>query len=558
VTTSAEPPEPVTTPSAAAAPASGRSAGLVAAGILLSRIAGLIRQSIFAKFLGTSEYASVFSAALRMPNALQNLLGEGTLSASFIPVYAGLLERGEHEAAGRLAGATFGLLLAVTGALVIFGILLADLLVGIFFAGYSAEMRTATATCVRIIFPMTGFAVLSAWSIGILNSHRNFFLPYVAPVLWNAAMIATLVFFGTRLGDRDLVFALAWGALAGGLLQFGVQVPRVLRLVPDLRIAWAPRLPALRRVIDNAGPVILGRGVVQLSAWLDGFLASFLFAGALAALTYAQTFYILPISLFAMSVAVAELPEMSRQADARTEILRRRLDTGLRRVAILIIPSTVGYILMGDIVVAALYQNGEFLPSDTLLVALVLAAYSIGLPATTATRLNTSALYAVQDTRTPARAAAVRVAVSAAVGLGLMVLLEQWAVRAAPFGFGPRSGDAPLEVWRPLGAFGLALGTGFASWVEWAWVRRSVSRRFGAAVISRGFFVRLATAALAAAALGRGIAWLLPSLHPALTGTLALTGYGVAYFGTARALGVGDVLEPLTALSGRFGRRRGP
>jgi len=557
VTKSAEPSAPDGTPGAAPVRASGRSAGLIAAGILLSRIAGLIRVSIFAKFLGTSPYASVFSAALRMPNAIQNLLGEGTLSASFIPVYSGLIERGEMEAAGRLAGAVFALLLAITAALALIGIALADVLVSIFFAGYGEEMRSATATCVRIIFPMTGVAVLSAWSLGVLNSHRNFFLPYVAPVLWNGAMIATLLIFGTRLGERDLVFALAWGALAGGVLQFGVQLPRVLRLAPELRVAWAPRLPAVRRVIDNAGPAILGRGVVQLSAWLDGFLASYLFTGALAALTYAQTFYILPISLFAMSIAAAELPEMSRQAEARTDAVRQRLDAGLRRVSTLIVPSTIGYLVLGDVIVAALYQNGEFTPSDTLLVSLVLGAYTIGLPATTATRLNASALYALQDTRTPARAAGLRVALSGALGLGLMMLLERWVVRAGPLGLAAAPTGSALADWRPLGAVGLALGTGMAAWLEWAWLRASVRTRLGQASSSPGFLVRLTAAALGAATIGRALAWLLPALHPAVTGVLVLGTYGGLYFALAYLFGVRDVVAPLGALDRRFRPRRG-
>ncbi len=536
--------------------ASSRSAGLVAAGILLSRLAGLIRQAVFARFLGTSEYASVFSAALRMPNVLQNLLGEGTLSASFIPVYAGLLERGEREAAGRLAGAVFALLLAITAALAMVGIVLADALVSVFFAGFGPEMRAATATCVRIIFPMTGVLVLSAWSLGVLNSHRSFFLPYFAPVLWNAAMIATLLVFGTRLGDRDLVFALAWGALAGGILQFGVQLPRVLRLEPQLRVAWAPKLAAVRRVVDNAGPAILGRGVVQLSAWLDGFLASFLFAGALAALGYAQTFYLLPISLFAMSIAAAELPEMAREASARTDAVRQRLDSGLRRIAILIVPSTVGYLALGDVIVAALYQNGAFARVDTLLVALVLAGYTIGLPATTATRLFASSLYALEDTRTPARAAALRVALSATVGLTLMLLLERVAVAAGPLRVGP----APLgavQDWRPLGAAGLALGTGSAAWLEWVWLRRAIRARVGGGPPQTGFLLRLAAGALGAAALARGLFAILPPMHPAPAGVLTLLTFGVSYFGLTHVLGVRDTLAPLLAILRRV-RRDGP
>jgi putative peptidoglycan lipid II flippase len=159
-----------------APPSSSASARLVAAGILLSRIAGLVRERVFAQFFATSLYADAFRVALRMPNALQTLLGEGTLSASFIPVYAELLERGRKEEAGRVAGAIFALLLATAGALSLLGVLLAPLLVTIFAAGFQGERRELTIACVRIIFPMTGLLVLSAWALGILNSHRRFFV----------------------------------------------------------------------------------------------------------------------------------------------------------------------------------------------------------------------------------------------------------------------------------------------------------------------------------------------------------------------------------------------
>ncbi|MBD0320240.1 MAG: hypothetical protein ICV87_07900, partial [Gemmatimonadetes bacterium] len=192
-----------------AAPSGARASAMVAAGILLSRIAGLLREAVSAQFLGTSLYADAFRAGIRMPNVLQNLLGEGTLSASFIPVYAELLHEGKKEEAGRVAGAIFALLFAVAGALALTGFLLAPVLTSIFLPGFEGERRDLTIAITRIIFPMTGVLVLSAWSLGILNSHRNFFLSYFAHVVWNAAMIATLVAFGGRFTEDRLVMALA-------------------------------------------------------------------------------------------------------------------------------------------------------------------------------------------------------------------------------------------------------------------------------------------------------------------------------------------------------------
>src|SRR5690606_13883654 len=272
------------------------SARLVAAGILLSRIAGFVRDIVFARYLGNSAYASAFRASLRMPNVLQNLLGEGTLSASFIPVYSRLLEQGDDEGAGRVAGAIFALLLAVAGGLSLFGVILAPVLVSVFLPGFEGEIRDVTIACTRIIFPMTGILVLSAWALGILNSHRKFFVSYTAPVLWNAAMIAVLLLFGTRLDGRSLVIALSWGALIGGALQFLVQLPWILRLQRRIQFSGMRSADA-STVVRNAGPAIMGRGVVQLSGWVDMWLASFLFNGAVAALAYAQTFYMLPVSL---------------------------------------------------------------------------------------------------------------------------------------------------------------------------------------------------------------------------------------------------------------------
>jgi putative peptidoglycan lipid II flippase len=406
---------------------------------------------------------------------------------------------------------------------------------------------------------MTGVLVLSAWTLGILNSHRQFFVSYVAPVLWSAAMIATLLIFGPGMEQRPLVIALSWGALAGGVLQFAVQVPFMLRQERHLRLGGLAD-PHVRTILKNAGPAIMGRGVVQVSGWVDMFLASFLFVGAVASLGYAQTLYILPVSLFGMSVAAAELPEMSRAGAVQPDVLQRRLEAGLRQIAILVVPSTVGYLLLGDVVVAALYQTGEFGRSDTVVVSLVLAGYTVGLLASTATRLYSSTLYALQDTRTPAWIAGTRVLIAAILGVGLMLLLERYAVRGSPLAFAPAPAVpetptlADYGPWRPLGTVGLSLAAGIAAWVEWRLLRRALARRIGGAGAGRGFLARLLLAALIAAATARGLHALMPELRPIITAIVVLGAYGGLYFALAPLLGAAEAVEPLQRVARRLGR----
>ena len=192
----------------------GRSAALVAVGILCSRITGLIRQRVFAHYFGLqSDSADAFMAAFRIPNFLQNLFGEGALSASFIPVYASLLARGDRKEATRVAGAVAALLALVTSVLVLLGVLLTPALIAMIAPGFSGAKRDLTISLVRILFPGAGLLVLSAWCLGILNSHHRFLLSYTAPVLWNVAMIATLILWGARTPLPQLATMLAWGSV---------------------------------------------------------------------------------------------------------------------------------------------------------------------------------------------------------------------------------------------------------------------------------------------------------------------------------------------------------
>ena len=307
----------------------GRAALLVAAGILLSRIFGLIRQRFLGHYLGLGDSADAFNAAFKIPNFLQNLFGEGVLSASFIPVYARLLAEGDEREARRVAGAVAGLLAVTTAIIVVLGVLATPWLIAVIAPGFSGDKRALTITLVRVFFPGAGVLVLSAWCLGVLNSHRRFFISYTAPIFWNLAIIATLIAFGRSRTQSSLAIDAAWGSLAGSVLQLLVQLPTVLKLVGRVRPSLDVAAANVRTVIRNFVPVFVGRGVVQISGYVDVVLASLLPAGAVAGLTTAQTLYVLPVSLFGMSVSAAELPAMSSALGDEREIgahLRTRLE----------------------------------------------------------------------------------------------------------------------------------------------------------------------------------------------------------------------------------------
>ena len=522
----------------------GRHAFLVGAGILLSRVIGLVRQRVFAYYFGTSAAGDAFTAAFRIPNFLQNLFGEGALSASFIPVYARLLSRGDEREAGRVAGAVFSLLALVTSVIVLAGVLTTPYLIDAIAPGFEGEKRDLTIRLVRILFPGAGLLVLSAWCLGVLNSHRRFFLSYTAPVVWNVAMIASLVWFGRRLDQFALAGWVAWGSVAGSGLQFLVQLPTVLRLVRALRLGLDLAGESVRTVVRNFVPVFVSRGVVQISAYVDSLLASLLGHGAVVALSYAQLLYTLPVSLFGMSVSAAELPAMSSAAGAGDELaarLRGRLDAGLRRIALFIAPSAVGFLALGDVMAGALYQTGRFTRDDSLYVWSILAGSAVALLPATLGRLYSSTFYALHDTRTPLRYAAVHVVL--ATGLGYLFAL-------------PLTRALGLDLrW---GVVGLTTSAGLAAWVEYYLLRRTLNSRIGRTGLPLAFAAKLWAAAAAAAAVAWGVRYALGERHPLVVAALVLTPYGIVYFVLAHAFGlpearalVGRVMGILRRVTGR-------
>lgn len=463
------------------------AAFLVASGILLSRLAGLIRQTMMARYLGAGMAADAFNAAFRIPNLLQNLFGEGVLSASFIPEYAGLLGKGDEKEATWLAGAVAGMLALVASIIVLLGVLSAPWLVAVIANGFTGEKRELTVRLTRILFPGAGLLVFSAWCLGILNSHRRFFLSYTAPVLWNLAMIVTLVAFHEGRGEAQLAVYLAYGSVIGSALQFGVQLPQVLSLARGVRPRLTAAAESVRNVFRNFLPAFIGRGVVQVSAYVDAWLASYLGNGAVSSFTYAQTIYVLPISLFGMAISAAELPAMSRATGTTTEIgayLRVRLSNGLDRISYFIVPSVVALFALGDLIVHLLFESGRFQRGNTIWVWQILIGSTVGLLASTMGRLYSSTFYAMRDTRTPLRYAVVRVILTTLLGILFALVLPDL-----------------LGLDRKIGAAGLTASAGIAGWVEFYLLRRELDNRIGRTRLIRERMTRLWAAAIGGAAI---------------------------------------------------------
>jgi putative peptidoglycan lipid II flippase len=515
---------------------SSAGAVLVALGILASRLAGLVRQKVMAHFLGSSEAADAFNAAFRIPNLLQNLFGEGALSASFIPVYASLLAKGEHAAADRVAGAVGTLLALVCSALVAVGVVAAPSLVWAIAPGFSGETGALTTSLVRVLFPGAGLLVVSAWCLGILNSHRKFLLSYAAPVVWNAAMIAALLWYGLAGATGDaLVVPLAWASVAGSALQFLVQVPSVVALAPGLRPSLALGDPDVRAIVRNFAPAFVSRGVMQLSSYVDSIVASLLPSGSVAVFGYAQTLYSLPVSLFGMAVTAAELPDLAAIGAgdaAAVGKLVARLNAGLARIAFFVIPSAVAFLVVGDALAAGLFQSGAFGADDVNRTWAALAGSSVGMLAQTWARLYASTFFALRDTRTPLYVALVRVVASGGLGFAFAT-------------FGP----AALGVDARWGIAGLTLGSGLAGWLEYTLLRWSLERRVGPTGAPRGDVAKSWLLAAVAGGVGAGLGQL--PLPPVAAAVVVVAGFGVVYLGGAAAFGMPELHGITRRLRGR-------
>jgi putative peptidoglycan lipid II flippase len=308
-------------------------------------------------------------------------------------------------------------------------------------------------------------------------------------------------------------------------------------LAPGLRFPLDTTSPHVRAIVGNFTPVFISRGVVQVSGYIDTLLATLLPTGAVTALSNAQTLYLLPVSLFGMSVSAAELPALSGAVGAVNpmnvdatgiDTVRRRLDAGLRQIAFFVVPSAMAFLALGDVVAAALFQTGRFGHADAEYVWAILAGSAVGLLAQTLGRLYASTYYALRDTRTPLRYALVRVSLTTALGYLFAIPLPGVIGIAARWG-----------------AAGLTASAGIAGWVEMLLLRRSLNARIGRTGLPADYTAKLWASAVAGAAVAWAIKLSIPMLHPVVTAVLVLGPYGLVFLAVTLALRIPEAAAML-------------
>jgi putative peptidoglycan lipid II flippase len=435
-----------------------RSAGRVSGATVVSRILGLARDSVFAALFGTTYLADAFNVAFLIPNFLRRVLGEGTLNASYVPVYTQYLQRDGEERAVDLASKVFSVMAVVLGSVVVLGVIFAVPVVKTYAFGWrgSPDVFDLTVRLTRILFPYIFFVALAALAAGTLNSRGYFGLPALAPAFLNISLIsAGVALMRLDLGDGvKMVVIFSVGALVGGVLQIGVQVPRLLatghrlRFKPDFTdqgVRWIGRLML---------PGMLAFAVTQINVLVDTLLATMLPEGSVTALRLGNRLAIQPLGIFGVAITTAALPTLS--AHAAREDMSKLVDDfafSLRLIMAFLIPSSVGLMVLARPIVRLLFERGEFSPTtSTPITSDALFYYALGLVAYGGVKALVQGFYSLKDTLTP-----MKVAIGT---VGLNVALD-------------------IVLVRYLGLIGLALATSVSSAAGFAVLSILLTRRLG-------------------------------------------------------------------------------
>jgi putative peptidoglycan lipid II flippase len=380
---------------------------------MASRILGLVRDQVLAFFFGASDAMDAYRIGFKIPNLVRDLFAEGAMSAAFVPTFTRYLHTAGQDAAWRLGSLVMTALVAVTGVLVILGVLFAEPLVGLIAGSYagvpventSQDKLTLTVTLARIMLPTLTLIAVAAALMGMLNSLRHFFIPALSPAMFNVATIVCALAFvpiAPRLGLVHPIVVIAVGTLLGGVAQLAIQWPSLRREGFRYRpmLDWSD--PGLRAILVLMGPGTIGLAATQLNVVVNAWLAAGEGTGAVTWLDLAFRLMYLPIGIFGVSIGTAVLPAVSRHlaANERTGA-RDTIASGLSLMMMLNVPATVGLMVLAVPIVRVIFEHGEFTPEDTLRTAAAVQLYAIGLVGYSVVRIASPAFYALGRNRTP-------------------------------------------------------------------------------------------------------------------------------------------------------------
>jgi len=486
-----------------------RTAGLVGALTLCSRVTGLLRDSVVGYFFGSGLAADAFFVAFRIPNLLRRFVAEGAMNVAFIPVFTDYLTNRTREEAvevARVLATTMTVLLAL---LTVAGILLAPVSVWLFAPGFTADPEKADLTIqlTRLLFPYIFLVSVAALLGGLLNSLRHFAAPAFSPVLFNLAMIFAALLL-CRLFTTP-VYGLAFGVLLGGFLQIIVQVPALRRHGIVLKRLWQPRHAAVRRVLLLMIPTVFGAAVYQINVMMDTVFASVLPAGSVSYLWYADRVFEFPLGLFAVALGTAALPSFSAQAARKAYgEMRQSLTFAIGLTNLVTIPAAVGFMVLAKPITAVLFQRGAFGPAQVDMTAWALSTFAVGLWSVSVVRILVPAFYALNDTRTPVVTAAA--AFVANMVFSLMLIGRVQSDGTSSIVAAIAWATAKVGIW-DLRHAGLALSTSLAATVNLILLAVVLSRRLGRfdlATMARSLMRNVVAAMVMAPAVAFAAGWI--------------------------------------------------
>ncbi len=505
-----------------------RSAGSISLATAMSRVLGLVREQVQSYYFGAGFVTDAFLAAFRIPNLLRDLFAEGALSSAFVPTFTAVKEREGQEAAWRLANRLFTMLAAILTMVSLAIFLFAPWIMRVYAAGFTPEKLGLAVTMTRILAPFLLAVALAAVAMGILNTYGRFFVPALSPALLNVAAILGVVVLGPIFVSCGWPagLSLAVGAMVGGILQFGVQIPPMRRLGFRFRLDWAPRDPGLVRIAWLMLPATIGQAATQINFLVDTWLASRYGNGPITWLSLAFRLIQLPIGLFGVAIGMANLARVSRDAaQGDLAALRANLGAALRAVALLALPATAGLVALREPIIEVIFEHGRFDHASTLNTAAALLCYALGLYAYAVTKIQVPTFYALGDTRLPVIASSSAVVLKLAANGAFVFTL-------------PMVGVSPF--------LGLALSTSLAAWTNFGILAYGLRKRAGSIA---GHGVMRATLGMVFVSLVMGLCC--GGTHAALR--LIVPGGGVA--GEIVRLAVAVAVGGATSLAGALALR---